>query len=347
MNPLTGFLPLLLLSSCTVGPNYTAPDAPGQARFRSKAAGAVSAPASEGELASWWRRLGDARLNGLVEQAIAGNRDIKSAIASIKSVRALRNAARFDSAPIVTAGTSYSNARSPRTGTLPGAPRDSESYDIGFDATWELDLFGRVRRNVEAASADLAAAEAVRDDLLVSVTAETARAYMELCGLHYQLRVAKENAANQRSSLDITTRLLEGGRGTGLDVSRAQAQYSTTLATIPQIEAAADRACHRLAVLTGQTPDTLRDRLKPATLPARFPSIHLGDPASLLRRRPDIRAAERQLAAATARIGVAMADLFPRITFNGSVGSTAGSLRRDRHQQIIPHRLRGGEVGGG
>jgi multidrug efflux system outer membrane protein len=319
-------IPLIFLTSCAVGPNFVAPEGTTQERFRSKASGILAAPPDEGGLQAWWQRFGDPKLNDLIGQTITNNQDVKAAIANIKAVRAERNFARFDFAPVVTSESSYTNRRS--TGfNLPSIlPRDLETYNTSFDATWELDLFGRVRRNVEAVSAELAAAEAVRDDLLVSVTAETALTYMQLRGLQNQLDVARRNADNQRATLGLTEKLLEGGRGTDLDTSRARAQLSTTLATLAPLEGSVDKAFHRLAVLTGQPPDTLRGRLKLAPLPSRLPSIHLGDPASLLRRRPDIRASERQLAAATARIGVATADLFPRITLNGNAGLTAGSF---------------------
>lgn len=319
-------LPALFLASCAVGPNYFAPEGSTQSRFRSTASGTLASPPDEASLQAWWQRFGDTKLSELVAQSIANNQDVKAAIASIKAARAERNVTRFDFAPIVASGTSYTNTRSASISSLPGVSRDFETFDAGFDATWELDLFGRVRRNVEAASADLAAAEAQHDDLLVSVTAETARTYLELRGLQNQLSVARRNAENQRSTVDLTNKLLEGGRGTELDTSRAKAQLSNTLATIPPLEGSIAKAYHRLGVLTGQTPDTLRGRLKLAPLPSRLPSIRLGDPASLLRRRPDIRAAERQLAAATARIGVATADLFPRLTANSSIGLTAGTL---------------------
>ena len=280
---------------------------------------------------TWWAQFNDGRLNRLVGLAITNNRDVKAAIASIKAARAQHGVTLYDLAPIVTADGSYTRVRATRGSVLPGATRNFDVFDAGFDATWELDLFGHVRRNVEAAKADLATVEAVRDDLLVSVTAETARAYLELRGLQNELSVAQRNAQNQKATLDLTVKLLEGGRGTDLDVARAQAQLNTTLAGIPQLEAAISKDEHRLAVLTGQRPDSLAGQIAYGPLPAQLPAVSLGDTAALLRRRPDIRAAERRLAAATARIGVATADLFPRITAGGSVGldaSTLGGLGR-------------------
>jgi len=318
----------LLLASCAVGPNYKSPEISGitQPRFRSKATGTLAVPPDEKSLQSWWQKLGDQKLNELITQTISHNQDIKAAVASIKAARAERRVTQYNLAPIVTSSGEYGNSRARGGRQRTGLTTNSEDYDVGFDATWELDLFGRVRRSIEAASADLAAAEAVRDDLLVSLTAETARTYLELRGLQNQLSVAKRNADNQAATLDLTRKLLAGGRGTDLDTARAQAQLSTTKATIPTLESSIIRAYHRLAVLTGQTPDSLRGKLTLAPLPNRFPQIRIGDSAALLRRRPDIRAAERQLAAATARIGVATADLFPRLTAGGSIGFSAGSM---------------------
>lgn len=325
MRPIVYFVPLLL-ASCAAGPNYVPPEVPSQPGFRSKASGVAAAPSDEDALQRWWQRFGDARLNSLITQTISNNLDVKAAVASIKAARHERSLARFDFLPVVTQGSSYTNSRLAGANLPPSFPRDQELWDAGLDATWELDLFGRVRRSVEAASADLGAAEAVRDDLLVSVTAETGLAYFELRGLQGQLEVARRNSTNQQATLDLTRKLLEGGRGTDLDVSRAQSQLSNTLASIPPLEAAAMRTYHRLAVLTGRTPDTVRGSLGSSGLPGKLPSVKLGSPSDLLRRRPDVRAAERQLASATARIGVATADLFPRVTFGGGIGFSAATL---------------------
>ena len=325
MKPLT-LLSLALIPACAVGPKYVSPDSPTPPSFKSNAGGALAAPPDEAALQSWWQRFGDSKLNDLIAKSIASNLDVKTAVANIKAARAQRSVTRFDYAPIVTSNSSYATSRATAGSVPPGVNRDNDNFSSSFDATWELDLFGHVRRNVEAASADLAAAEAGRDDLLVSVTAETGRSYMELCGLQNQLAVAQRNAQNQQATLDLTKKLMDGGRGTDLDIARAQAQLNTTEATIPPLEGAIDKTLHRLAVLTGQTPDSLRGRLHAGGLPDRLPTIKLGDPASLLRRRADIRAAERQLAAATARVGVATAELFPIVSVNGGIGLSADTF---------------------
>src|SRR5689334_16842012 len=211
-----------------------------------------------------------------------------------------------------------------------GTPRHTELYDAGFDAFWELDFFGGVRRGVEASSAELGAVEAAERDALVIVTAEVTRTYFELRGFQQQLDVAQRNVVNQQSTLDLAKARLEAGSGTEFDTARAQAQLSATMGTIAPLEAAVARSIHRLSVLVGREPGALRAELVPTrNLPALPGIVPVGDPAGLLRRRPDIRVAERQLAGATARIGVAVADLLPRVTFTGSTGyvsATSGGL---------------------
>ena len=213
--------------------------------------------------------------------------------------------------------------------------REEKNLIVRF---WEVDLFGRVRRNVEASSDEVDAQEASLRDLSVSLVAEVARNYFELRGAQNQLEVAKKNAKNQTQTLDITRLRLEGGRGTVLDTSRATAQLATTLALVPPLESAIHQAMHRLSVLTGQMPGALTGKLsQSAPFPSIPKTIQIGQPAELLRRRPDIRIAERSLAAATARIGVATADLFPKVTFVGTIAleattfSGVGAARSDSY----------------
>ncbi|MGH8285371.1 MAG: TolC family protein, partial [Steroidobacteraceae bacterium] len=218
----------------------------------------------------------------------------------------------------------YTDQRAAAADTVPGVPRNRELYDAGFDAFWELDFFGRVRRGIEASGAEVGAAEADLRNAQVIVTAEVTRTYFELRGQQQQLDVARRNVTNQSQTFELTTVRLDAGRGTELDTSRAQAQLSGTLATIAPLEAAVARSIHHLSVLTGRQPGALREELAPSQdLPALPAVAAVGDPSTLLRRRPDIRVAERELAASTARIGVAVADLFPRVTFTGGVGYVA------------------------
>ena len=220
---------------------------------------------------TWWRGFNDPELNQLVDRALAGNHDLRIATANLREARALRREAQFDLLPVPqgTAGytdTRYSQAFEP--GVARGL-RDIELYDVGFDATWELDFFGRVRRSVQAATAEVQAAAATRRDVMVTLISEVARNYFELRGTQTELAVAQRNADNQRQTMKITQDVLEGGRGTELDVARARAQLNNTLANIPPLEAAISRAMHRLSVLTGQQPTALVPELKEPDAVAR------------------------------------------------------------------------------
>ena len=276
---------------------------------------------------AYWSAFGDPVLDGLIEAAISENHDVRIALANLRQSRELLLEARFELYPIVPAQGGYTRER--RSGiSAPGlstAQRDQDIFSGGLDATWELDFFGRVRRNVEARRADVETFEASRRDVVVSVLAEVATNYFELRGLQDRLRVARENAANQQATLDLTQSLLEGGRGTDFDTARAESQLQTTLATIPPLEAAGFATIYRISVLTGRLHLDLVSTLEDVRpLPQLPEQVVVGSPEGLLRRRPDIQVVERSLAAATARVGVATADLFPRVTFNGSIGFEVG-----------------------
>ena len=314
-------LSLILLAGCAVGPNYKAPETSTEPSFTRANQPGVSTNAPT---VRWWRSFDDDTLNQLVDTAVGTNTDLRIATANLREARALRRLANFDLAPTVTANAGYENRRNSALAARPGADRHLEIYDAGFDAIWELDFFGGVRRSTEAARAQAESAEASRRDVLISVIAEVARNYFDLRGTQNQLEVARRNATNQTETLQITQARLEGGRGTQFDVARARAQLNSTLAIIPPLEAQIARDIHRLSVLTGQQPGALLTLLsKPGGLPNAPELVALGDPAELLRRRPDVRVAERDLAASRARIGVATADLFPRVTFIGRVGFQA------------------------
>ncbi len=311
----------VILTGCAVGPDYVKPDTPVARTFAS----AESATYSQDEVQStFWTQFGDETLNRLVDEALAANHDLRIALGRLVEARAARRQALFDFAPKVTASGGYTKEQVPAAASPLGVGYNAELYDAGFDAAWELDLFGRVRRENEAAHAELQGAEASLHDAQVSVVAEVARTYFELRGEQNELAVARRNVENQQETLRVTDARLEAGRGTELDTSRAQAQLSTTLSSIAPLEAAVARSMHRLGVLTGRNPNALVDSLSPAReLPALPQIAAVGDPATLLRRRPDIRVAERQLAASTAQIGVAVGDLFPKVTFTGSFGYTS------------------------
>jgi multidrug efflux system outer membrane protein len=314
----------LILAACAVGPDYRKPEVATPDSFVGVEGAQFSSADMERE---FWKAFNDEQLNDLIEQALAANHDIRIATARLREARALRGQTRLDLAPTVQGSAGYTKARASDRQLAPApvdADREQDFYDSGFDAFWELDFFGRVRRQVEASSAALQSAEASVYATQVSVTAEVARNYFELRGAQEQLAVAHRNADNQAETVRITQARLDAGRGTQLDASRAQAQLSATLATIPDLEAAVTRSMLRLGVLTGQAPEALLSQLStPKALPALPVAHDIGTPEQLLRRRPDIRVAERDLAAATAEIGVAVGDLFPRVTFLGHWGFDA------------------------
>ncbi len=310
----------LWLSACAVGPNYVRPDAQVPEKF---AGGQEATFNTEAVPSEFWTVFDDEVLSGLIEEALTANHDLRIAAARFNEARALRREAASDFGPVITTGGSALRTRFSEIET-PGIATEGavDVYDAGFDATWELDIFGRVRRNYEARRAELESTLASLEDALVSVTSEVARNYFELRGLQSRYDVAKRNAEVQASSLELTQARREAGSGTDLDVARAQSQLSTTLSTLPQLESAIARTKYRIAVLIARTPGELDARLAARSLPAMPAFTPVGDPTEWLRRRPDVRVAERDLAAATARIGIAVGDLFPKVSLVGSFGWT-------------------------
>jgi multidrug efflux system outer membrane protein len=314
------------MAGCAVGPNYHRPDTPVDERF----ANAGEQGLAQGDaVQQYWTGFADPMLNDLVQDALLHNQDLAAAAANLRAARAARRLAGFDQYPTVTFDGGYSkNLLSAQQAF--GAPFQEREFDTaqaGFDGLWELDLFGRVRRNVEAARGDLGASAATLQDARVSVIAEVTRDYFVLRGLQDQLALTKRNAENQQSTLTLTRNRLEAGRGNELDTSRAEAQWQTTLASIPSLEATIATTIYRLSVLTGRQPAALSGPLSPIAATPPLPALNaIGTPEQLLRRRPDVRVAERQLAAATARVGVAMGDLFPKVTLTGDIGYSAPSF---------------------
>jgi NodT family efflux transporter outer membrane factor (OMF) lipoprotein len=316
----------LALSACaTVGPNYEtpAPGAPAQAGFVSAASPSFTGDEPPGR---WWSLLGDPVLDGLIEQALAANTDLRVAAANLAQSRAVLREVQAGRLPStnVSAGATYGRASSAATG-LPAD--DGAVFDAGLDVGYQLDLFGRIRRAIEASRADVEAVQGAFDVTRISVAAETARAYADACNAGRQLAVAEETLRIQSQTFDLTRRLLEGGRGTALETNQAASLLEQTRAAIPTLQAQRQTALYRLSVLTGRPPAEFPQAVAAcATPPALNQPIPVGNGASLLARRPDIRAAERELAAATARIGVATAELYPDISIGGSIGSTATAL---------------------
>lgn len=320
-------LAAVLAGGCSVGPDTQDP-APRTAEAYD--AGVGDGYALDPATVKWWDGFGDSVLNDLVDRAITGSRTVQAATAFLRQARALYAADSFDLLPKVTVEADYTRQLFSNATFLGGVPRSDREfgyYNAAFDASWELDLWGRVRRSVEAAKDEVGAAEASRRDALLTLIAEVARNYFELKGARIRLEVARQSAQVQQETLQFTVSRFEAGRGTELDVARARAELNSTLAILPPIEVDAARAKNRIAVLLGNQPEGFTlipaGQDSPGTLPAL---VAIGKPEDLLRRRPDIRQAERHLAAATARIGVATADLFPKVTFNGSFGPQAPGI---------------------
>jgi multidrug efflux system outer membrane protein len=308
--------------ACAVGPNYKAPATP-PAAFQNADPAVFTAANPEAE---WWKAFGDPVLDQLVGQALGANLDLKIAVARVGEARALFTEQKLDLLPHVTADGSYVKSDQQQPGSN-GRRVESSTYQAGFDAGWEIDLFGRVRRGVEAASADAGAAQAELRDAQVTVAAEVARNYLELRGAQARLKVANRNLETQRETVRLTKVRFDAGAGSPIDVASAQARLNATEAAIPVLITAEKRANYRLAVLMGQRPGALDALLVARDFDTRplVTALPIGEAGDLLRRRPDVQAAERRLASQTAQVGVATADLFPRVSVVGFVGFLSGT----------------------
>jgi len=317
---------LLTLAACAVGPNYKAPVAPASAgaAFIGSSSPAVTAAAVDD---NWWQLYQDPVLDGLIRDALAANTDIRVAVARLERARAAVRGARADRLPFGQLGASANYQRRPAIQSLPGFPRQGWLVDADADVSYEVDLFGRVKRNIEAARGDSAAAEADADAVRVAVVADTTQAYADAVSAAERLTVANRVVELLDQSVRITSGRFEAGRASRLDIVRIETLRDQRRATIPDLQAARDAALFRLATLTGRTPQDLPQAATVRTATLRLESpIPVGDGRALLARRPDVHAAERRLAADTARIGVATADLYPRISLGGSIGSTGTGL---------------------
>ena len=326
-----------LLTGCAVGPNYRPPVAT-PSTHGAFASGAESVFTATAPPEGWWRLFDSPALDALVARALAANTDLRVAAANLAQSRAVlqeSRAGRFPST-ILSASGAYQQTSAAGLGACfptaaggsPGAAfAPSQYYDAGLDVSYELDLFGRVSRSIEASKRDAQALEATLDDLRTTVAAETTRAFASACAYGEQIVVARRSLALQQQTLELTQRVLDAGTGTALEVAQARAQAETTRATIPTLEGQRRSALYQLAVLTGRSPSEIPAEADAcsATPKVRTP-LPVGDGAGLIRRRPDVRRAERQLAGATARIGVATASLYPTITLGGGVGTSATKL---------------------
>ncbi|KAA3651017.1 MAG: TolC family protein [Proteobacteria bacterium] len=311
-------LAALLLAGCaTLGPDYQAPAMALPAAWH--AAPAADPAAERAAIERWWQQLGDAQLSALVEQALRANPDLQAARAALQASRALERVARAGQAPSVGASGATSASRR-------GDAAVSERWTAGFDASWEIDVFGGVRRGVEAAQADREALAATLANTQASLAAEVALNYVSLRTAQARLAIARRNLATQRETLQLTDWRAQAGLASSVDVEQARTNAEQTRAQIPSLQTSLASAANRLAVLTGDAPGALQATLADGSLPAMPTAIAVGIPAEVLRQRPDVQAAERALAAETARIGVAEAARWPGFTLSGSIGLEAATL---------------------
>jgi len=315
-------IPSLLLSACVVGPDYEAPAA--------SVSEAWISPVNTAHVdAAWWRRLDDTMLIELVDAAIANNKDLDEAAARLREARANRDAILGRRFPQVRATGSAaenrlsSNGQLP-VGKIPALEPQFSIYDVGFDASWEIDLWGGTRRAVESATARVEAAEEARRGVILQVIGEVVRSYIDLRTAQALRASLREDADAQFGIAQIVADRFRVGAASRFDVTRAQAQARTTAGAIPGLEADATAAALRLAVLVGEPPEARYQQLSaPTPLPDGDLDFSVGLRSDLLRRRPDVRQAEREIAAATADVGVATAELFPRFSLIGAVGQQA------------------------
>ncbi len=287
------------LAACTVGPDYRAPVPAVPDRWHAdEKIGADLLWAKPENLKAWWRAFGDYELDRLMDRALARNLDVKIALARIEQARAERSSTRAELFPSVDVTGGVQRQDNPMPGLRPGIRYNL--FEIGFDALWEIDLFGRQQRRLEAASAELEAAGDQYAQSLVTLSSELARSYIDYRNAQALLAITRSNLDSMRQTVAQTERLLQEGIGTRHDVVRAKAQAETTEAQIPTLEAGKTAALRQLEALTGQQPGALA--------------------ADTIRHRPDLRAAERQLAAATAMQGAAIAELFPKISLSAFLG---------------------------
>lgn len=315
-----------LAGGCAVGPNYQRPAVSMPARWSATLAGGeTNAPAA---LAGWWGNFHDSELDSLINRAVQSNLDLRIAQARVREARAEYGITAASLWPAAGVSGSYARAQAshhqPVLGSIPlppDVPFENNVYQAGFDASWELDVFGGNRRATEAARAEVAASEFSRRATLITLLGDVARNYIDVRGYQRRLTIARQNIKAQAAALAIANDRFTNGLSSDLDVQQAATLLATTRAEVPALETALKNSIHRLGVLLGRTPGTLLAELSAiAPVPAAPPVVPVGLPSDLLLRRPDVQRAERQLAAATANIGVARADLFPKFYLTGLGG---------------------------
>ncbi len=328
---------LAMLAGCAVGPNYKPPEAKVPETWDGQNAVTPDSPSKTAttpvELVDWWNAFKDPTLSSLVEMAVRANLDLRLAEARIRQARAARGVAGAPLWPQVNGTALYPRSQGSSEagggGAIATAGGLRNLWQAGLDASWEIDICGGTRRGIEAATADLQAAVEDRRDVLVTLVGDVGNNYITLRGLQQQVEIARKNLKAQQRTAEITRKRFEAGFVGALDVANAKAQVATTEATIPALESSARAAIYSLGVLLGREPAALAKELERAgSIPPTPPEIPVGLPSDLLRRRPDIRRAEAQVHAATARIGVATADLFPKFNLAGSFGFSASDVTR-------------------
>jgi NodT family efflux transporter outer membrane factor (OMF) lipoprotein len=343
------FLLFIPLAGCAVGPDYVKRDPAAPATW-ANAAGVSTAKQSE-DVSRWWQRLNDPLLTALVEEALRNSHDMRSARARLRESRARRDLADANGFPAVKGSLSGSRSKS---SAAAGSGATSNLFNAGFDASWEPDVFGGQRRALEAAAADADITLANLYNTQVSLSAEVALNYVQLRSYQARLEIARSNLAAQSETLQITEWREQAGLATTLEVEQARSNLKQTEASIPALGTSLTKAENRLAILLGKFPAALHDRLSaPAALPALPDEIALGIPADTLRQRPDVQAAERKVAAETARIGQETAALYPGFALSGSLGwkaftfgalGTSGSFARSFSASIAQTIFDGGRI---
>ncbi len=308
----------VFLSGCTVGPDYQPP--PPEEGIQLQADSYPELHYTQTDLSRWWQVFDDPLLSSLLEQTRQYNLDVKAALARVKEARAVLGATSADLYPSVDANGSIDWSKQSEN-VNPPATDETTRYQLVADAGWEIDLFGRIRRSIEAATAEYQASLEDRNDILITVLAQSAVTYFQIRTLQAQLATARKNIASQRAMLDLTRVRYKYGLATYLDVAQATQVLASTQADLPVLRTNLAKSLTSLAVLCGTSAGRLRTTLEPARpVPLPPERIAVGIPADRLRQRPDVRSAERSLAAATARIGVATADLYPTLSLSGTLG---------------------------
>ncbi len=314
---------LLLFSACTMGPDYKNPETHLETPWAEAPAGRVSQELIEQK---WWERFDDPLLEGYIEQAMRENRNLRAAEARIQRARALRRETNADFYPTLDAEGGHTRQRNSASSTTNGSTSTS-TYQAGLNASWEIDLFGGTRRADEASEARLQMTVEEKRGLQIMVLAEVARNYYDVRGIQKRIDITKQNIALQSQTFKLVDQLLQLGEASEFDLVRAKGQLQTTASLLPELDAELKAGIYRLSILLGQAPGTLLAEMTTvAPLPSPPELVPVGQLSDILRRRPDIRVAERELAAATADVGVATADLFPSFVLLGSVGRTSNSI---------------------